>query len=61
MKKKAKRIFSGDGSERFWDAIARSRDKSLLYDYGCKAQELEQKLAVARAETKKLRRQVEKK
>ena len=36
-----KRIFSGKSSKIFWDAVIRSKDKDFLYDYGCKAQELE--------------------
>jgi len=36
----SKRIFSGKSSQKFWDAVNKSKD-DILYDYGCKAQKLE--------------------
>lgn len=36
----SERIFSGESSKKFWNAIHKSGAK-ILYDYGCKAQELE--------------------
>lgn len=34
------KIFSGESSKEFWAAINLSK-QNILYDYGCKAQELE--------------------
>lgn len=36
----SERIFSGKSSEKFWDAVSKSKS-DIIYDYGCKAQELE--------------------
>lgn len=35
------RIFSGKRSQKFWDAVNESKS-NILFNYGCKAQELEQ-------------------
>ena len=40
----SKKIFSGDGSRAFWKTIGKVshfQGHAILYDYGCKAQELE--------------------
>ena len=44
-----KRIFSGDESREFWDAINELRETNreaweILYWFGCKCQELEAKI-----------------
>ncbi len=36
----SERIFSGRNSEKFWDAVNESQS-DIIYNYGCKAQELE--------------------
>jgi len=37
----SERIFSGKSSQKFWDAVNKYKD-DILYEYGCKAQEIEQ-------------------
>ena len=37
----SERIFSGKNSKEFWDAINKSNQQRILYEYGCKAQMLE--------------------
>ena len=37
----SKRIFSGLSSAKFWNAVNKSKYKDILYEYGCKAQEIE--------------------
>jgi len=42
---KKSRIFSGENSRKFWDAINKAEPKAgILYDYGCKAQNMEHEL-----------------
>ena len=36
----SKKIFSGDDSKKFWKAIKKAQT-DILFDYGCKAQEIE--------------------
>lgn len=36
----SERIFSGKSSQKFWDVVNESKN-DILYEYGCKAQELE--------------------
>ena len=42
----SEKIFSGESSKDFWKAIEKAIRKTvgvdILYDYGCKAQEIEQ-------------------
>ena len=35
------KIFSGDNSRKFWDAVNKSKYPKILYEFGCYAQELE--------------------
>ena len=34
------KIFSGDNSKKFWDAVNKSKYSKILYEYGCYAQEI---------------------
>lgn len=38
------KIFSGKNSVKFWETVNRAsgKNKNILFDYGCKAQEIEQ-------------------
>lgn len=50
---KAARVFSGDASRPFWNAVNRvkgPKTHATLYDYGCKAQEMESELEALRAQ-----------
>ena len=44
----SEKIFSGKNSKDFWEAVNRAtnrtfgKNKKIIYDYGCKAQEIEQ-------------------
>lgn len=46
-------IFSGESSNEFWDEVKKSNSQ-IIYDYGCKAQELEAQIARLEAERDKL-------
>ena len=42
----SEKIFSGKSSVKFWEAVNRcsfeKKDKTILYEYGCKAQEIDE-------------------
>ena len=56
MSNEEKRVFSGEGSRPFWDAVSRIKGKthSTIYSFGCRAQESEARVSELEAEVARL-------
>jgi hypothetical protein len=56
------KIFSGNNSRKFWDAVNKAeKSPGILYEYGCKAQNMEAELIWVRKQLIQLRKELKKK